>query len=91
MHPTIDHGFLSPSGKMSKRAREQYLKRLGSELFPKELFPHGLKGEQKQPTEKENLLAHAKRLRDLANSGMNTRKYNKLAMEAEEKANKLED
>lgn len=77
--PSIDHSFLSPSGRMSKRARETYLKKFARELFPPEMFPNGFKGECKQPTEKERMLSQAKRLRDLANSGMSVRKYNKEA------------
>jgi hypothetical protein len=39
-----------------------------------------------QPTEKERLLAHAKRLRDLANAGMSTRRFNREADKAEAQA-----
>jgi hypothetical protein len=77
--PSIDHSFLSPSGKISKKSRDKYLKQFAKELFPKEMFPNGLQGECRQPSEKERLLSQAKRLRDLANNGMCVRKYNKEA------------
>jgi len=34
IRPTIDHGLLSPNGRMSKRAREAALKREATRLFP---------------------------------------------------------
>lgn len=83
--PSIDHSFLSPSGHMSKRSREAYLKRLSAELFTPEIRAF-MKERCPQPTEKESLLNQAKRLRDLANSGMNTRKYNREADKLEAQA-----
>ena len=80
--PSINHSFLSPSGKMSKRAHKKYLDR-----FTKELFPNGLpRALPKQPSEKDRLLAQAKQLRELAERGMCTRKYTKRAEELEEQA-----
>jgi hypothetical protein len=77
-YPSIDHSFLSPSGKRSKRASKQYM-----DKFTKELFPEGMafsiKPRVKQPTEKERLLKQAKTLQDLADAGMNTKKYTKEA------------
>jgi hypothetical protein len=84
--PSIDHSFLSPSGKISKRARKAYM-----DKFTKELFPDGLilKGQCKQPTKKEKLLRQAKMLRELADRGMSVKKYNKEADKLEKQANEL--
>lgn len=77
----------SPSGRMSKRAREAALRRLHDALFG----PDGLKGEPTpQPTEAESLRAHAKRLRELAARGMSVRKFTKAAAQAEAQADALE-
>ncbi len=66
----------SPSGRMSKRARAAAEKRLSLALFG----PNGLQRElPPQPSQKERDLAQAKRLRDLANAGMSTRKFNREA------------
>jgi hypothetical protein len=76
--PSIDHSFLSPSGKRSKRASKQYMDKFAKELFP-EGMDFALKATVKQPTEKERLLNQAKTLQDLADAGMNTQKYTKEA------------
>ncbi len=69
MRPSIDHSFLSPSGRVSKRARKAMLAQVS-----RELFPDGLSRPRcKQPTENERLLRHAARLRDLAAGGMRPR------------------
>ncbi|HDZ27368.1 hypothetical protein LCGC14_1184160 [marine sediment metagenome] len=81
--PSIDHSILSPSGKISKRSKDAYMKRFVKELFG----PDGLQPPQcQQLTEKERLLRNAGMWRDLANRGMNPGKYNKQADEAEAKA-----
>jgi len=85
MWQSIDHSFLSPSGKMSKRARKAYLDRFVKELFP-EGMREAIKPRCKQPTEKERLLAHAKLLRGLADSGMNSKKYYREAEKLEREA-----
>ena len=80
----IDHGILSPSGKVSKRARKAALKRCAKELFPDDfVWPS-----TPQPTKRERLLRQAAELRALANRGMNTRKYNKEADKLEKEANR---
>lgn len=85
--PSIDHSFLSPSGKISKRSKDAYIKRFAKELFG----PEGLKPPQcQQPTEKERLLRNAKMWRDLATNGMSPRKYNKMADQAESQADLLD-
>ena len=66
----------SPSGRMSKRARKEAEKRLALSLFG----PGGLHREQThQPSQKHQDLQQADRLEELANRGMNTRKYLKEA------------
>ena len=80
--PAIDHTILSPSGRVSKRARKAILEREAKRLFEGiDLMP-----KTKQPSEKEKLLHNAKMWRELADRGMGVRKYNKLADEAEKKA-----
>lgn len=77
----------SPSGRMSKRSHKAAMKRLSIALFG----PNGL---QKEPlpqiTKSEQLRNHVKMLRDLANSGMCVKKYNRIADLEEKEAEKLE-
>lgn len=88
----FDHGILSPSGKISKRARKAALKRLTDRLWPNGLTREMLYGPgPAQPTEKERLLEQAKRLRDLADRGMARRKYTKEADRLEKLAAELDD
>jgi len=84
--PSIDHGILSPSGKISKRAREAVLKRMHEELFPEGGLPHPT---AKQPAYKQTLLRKAKQLRELAARGMSPRKYAREAARLEAEAAKL--
>ena len=83
MIPAIDHSLLSPSGHMSKRARQAALKRETGRLFA----GVSLKGEVAQPSERERLLRQAKTLRDLASRGMKPRAYAKEADRLEALAN----
>ena len=73
--PSIDHSILSPSGRVSKRARNAALERTRRELFgdglPYPTCP--------QPTERECLLRQARNLRDLAARGMKPRAFTKEA------------
>ena len=73
----------SPSGRMSKRARQAAQKRLGQALFG----PEGLQrpGLPPQPSAKARLLIQAGHLRDMAARGMSVRKFTKEAdrLEAE--------
>lgn len=70
----------SPSGKMSKRAREEAQKRLSVALFG----PDGLKAPSCAPEpEKDKLLRRAAELRKLAEGGMKPRKYLKEAKRLE--------
>jgi hypothetical protein len=73
----------SPNGRMSKRAKEEAVKRLHKALFGE----GGLQPEPvEQPSERE-LLAQVARLRDLAARGMNTKKFTKEADRLEAMAN----
>lgn len=78
----------SPNGRMSKRARKAAEQRLATALFG-----DGSCFRAPEPTEAEKierkaqqLLQHAKRLRDLANRGMSVRKFTKEAERAEAEA-----
>ena len=69
--PSIDHSLLSPSGRMSKRARQAAMKRECARLFP----PGYWEREPVKLDECARDLNQALRLRELAMRGMNTRKY----------------
>lgn len=78
--PAIDHGLLSPSGRISKRARAAALERERVKLFG----PAGLqRAPVPQPTERERLLREAKQCRDLAAGGMRPRAFIKQAERCE--------
>lgn len=87
--PSIDHSLLSPSGHMSKAARDRALKRETARLFA----PWG--GHMPRPTCPQPLPAvrlrrQAATLRDLAERGMCPRKYRKEAARLEAEAARLE-
>lgn len=71
--PTIDHGTLSPSGRVSKRARAKALERTRLELFG----PDGLARPTPpdQPSDAESYLRRARELRELAARGMKPRAF----------------
>ena len=76
--PSIDHGILSPSGRVSKRARRAALKREEARLFPP--------GFWSAPTPPITLLDRIAcllraiaNLRDLADRGMSPRKHRREA------------
>jgi hypothetical protein len=77
----------SPSGRMSKRAREAALARIRQQLFAGVDITGG---PTPQPSEAERLRRHADRLDDLANRGMSARKYRREAAAARERAAELE-
>jgi hypothetical protein len=85
--PSIDHGILSPSGRMSKRARKAALQRMDAVLFPPGYWnrPEPSEAEKKR-ARAQQLLRHAARLRDLAAGGMKPRAYPKAAAKAEAEA-----
>lgn len=81
--PSIDHTLLSPSGKVSKRARKAAMDRETARLFPEGLE----RPKTPQPSEKDVLLRRAREWRDLAARGMQPRKHTQLAEAAEARAN----
>ena len=84
--PAIDHSLLSPSGRISKRARTAAMKLETARLFA---GFGDLKGTNPQPSEKVRLLRTAANLRDLAGRGMHPRKYLAEAQRLEAQANLL--
>jgi hypothetical protein len=76
----------SPNGRMSKRAKQAATDRLAIALFGPNSTREDFTGRVEQPSKVERLLSHAARLRDLASRGMCTRKYMRLAAEAEAEA-----
>jgi hypothetical protein len=77
----------SPNGRMSKRAKDDAVKRLGLALFGD--GSGSLKGETVQPSKREQLLAQAARLRELAARGMKTRAFTKEAERLEAEADAI--
>jgi len=75
MWPSIDHSILSPSGKVSKRARNAALERARKELFPKGLPAPTCP----QSPQQERDLRVADELETMAARGMHPRKYRKEA------------
>jgi hypothetical protein len=75
--PTIDHSLLSPSGRMSKRARKAATDREVARLFA---GCGPLKGEGPPPrSEAQYMWDTAAQLLELADRGMSTRKYRREA------------
>lgn len=82
MRPSIDHSYLSPSGRVSRRA-----KKASDERVRRELFGDGLPMPTcKQPAEAVRLLRQAKELRALAARGMKPRAFIRKAVALETKA-----
>lgn len=72
----IDHSILSPSGRVSDRAREAALERNRRALFGDGLpFPSC-----RQPSERERLLRQAAELETLADRGMSPVKHRREAV-----------
>lgn len=86
--PVIDHGLLSPSGRMSQRARWAALAREYKKMFPPALL--ALMAEVPQEGTRDYLLRRAAELRSLAARGMNSRTYSRLAATLEKEAAKLD-
>jgi hypothetical protein len=78
----------SPNGRMSKRAKDAAVRRLGVALFgPGGLTVEDLQGgTTPQPTKRESLLSHAALLRELAARGMSTGRYSREADRLEAQA-----
>lgn len=85
--PAIDHSGLSPSGRVSKRARKAWQDREAARLFPPGTFPAPT---PPQPAPAERLRLNAARLRDLAGRGMSPRKFAREAARLEAEAAALE-
>ena len=82
MRQAIDHGILSPSGNVSKRAE-----RAAKERMRQELFGDGLEYPScPQESKRDSLLRRAKELRELAARGMSPRKYAREAERLEQEA-----
>jgi hypothetical protein len=74
--PTIDHSILSPSGQVSKRARESAIKREADILFPPGYWTAPEKTTEEIAQENiDRLLRAAHNLRELAARGMSPRKH----------------
>lgn len=87
VRPAIDHGVLSPNGRISKRARAEALKREHDLLFPAGFWNEPAPTEREKAEAKaKTLLASAANLRDLAARGMSTRKYTRAAEKLEAEA-----
>ena len=85
--PTIDHSLLSPSGRVSKRAREAALKREAWMLFPPGYWTVPEKTtEGIAKVNIDRLLRAAHNLRGLAARGMSPRKHLKAAEKLEAEA-----
>lgn len=92
MFSSIDHSLLSPNGRMSRRSRDAAMKREAARLFPPGFFDPPNKTPEEIKNDKiERCLRHAKMLRDLANRGMNTRKFTREAEKSEKEAELLKN
>ena len=85
--PSIDHTMLSPSGKVSKRARRAALAREHSRLFPPGFWD---KPECTNTDRAKTLRLSAQNLRELAARGMKPKSYLREADRLEDEANELE-
>lgn len=92
MHPSIDHTGLSPSGRVSKRARKAWLEREAARLFPPGYFAE-IEREHQARLDAEHparLRHRAADLRALAARGMQTRALTKEAARLEAEADRLD-
>lgn len=81
MHPSIDHSLLSPSGRVSKRARRAAMDRETKRLFA------GVDWKDAPiPRKAEHLLSQAAELRRLADCGMRPKRHRELAAKLEAEA-----
>jgi len=89
--PAIDHTILSPSGKVSRRAREQALRREHDRLFPPGFWTPTEPDEAKKRADRAATLRRsAQNLRDLAARGMSPRKFAREADSLEQEALDIE-
>ena len=91
--PSIDHSILSPSGRVSKRAREAAMKREAARLFPPGYWDRPEPTPEQIATEREakrsQMLDYAKFLRHLADGGMRPRVHRREATRLEREAVEL--
>lgn len=87
--PAIDHSLLSPSGRMSKRARIAAEKREAARLFPPGYWDAPVMKSQASDAKRSRLLRHAAELRALAARGMSPRKFARKAAALEAEAANL--
>lgn len=89
--PQLDHSLLSPSGRISARARKAAMDRhFGGENAITMDDIHRERLAAIQPKTSERLRREAARLRDFAAHGMRPRAYPKLAAQLEAKADAAE-
>ncbi len=89
--PSIDHSLLSPSGRVSKRARKAAMDCETARLFPPGYWDAPVKSETERCADDvKRLRLSAQNLRELAARGMHTRKYTKEAARLEAEAKKGE-
>jgi hypothetical protein len=88
--PTIDHGVLSPSGRVSKRARKAALERETAKLFPDRFWDDVHSDEQAKQKVIDAHRQAASQLRELAARGMSPRKHTREAARLEQLAADLE-
>lgn len=86
--PAIDHGGLSPSGRVSKRARAAWLAREAARLFPPGTFADPKRPET-AAEKRVRILRTAAELRALAERGMKPRAYRREAERLEAEAASL--
>lgn len=88
--PSIDHSMLSPSGRVSKRARAAAMQRESARLFPPGYFDRPEPSAEDQcRAQAEALRRSAANLRDLAARGMSPRKFVREAARLEAEADAL--
>lgn len=87
MHPSIDHSGLSPSGRVSKRARIAWERREYALLFPPGTFAPPPRDERAERV--ATMRRSAANLRDLAARGMRPLAHAKAAERLEAEAAKL--
>ena len=88
--PTVDHSLLSPSGRMSKRARRAAEARETAKLFPPGFWDKpALTAKEQASAKRESMVRHVKTLRDLAARGMSQRRFTREADRLEQDIEEL--
>ena len=84
--PAIDHGILSPSGRISRRARDRAIRDTAAELFPPGYWESAAPSTEDI---RQRLIHQARELRELAARGMGVRKHLREAERLEQEAREL--